>query len=312
MKTSTFIISSVLVAGTRGFTANTRFATRPSLVSSTTSPKYSTITSTSITPTQLNAWSPFGKQAVVEPEPVVVKELEPGPLEAKNAVAFAVWVSLVVWAFGFAPGIAGSDADTALINRLISQPVPRPEEVNELWFAVWNSFAIVPAALGALATPTGNGQRFPAAPFLWGSGAFGYFALGPYFSTRTDRSSDSDFRVSQSDLGWASKNIFENRIFGVVLSAIAISIPFTSDILVPGFDFAAKAADYAALAGGSRFVAVASADIFIMSALASVLVSEDAKLRGWEDKSLPLLVGTLLLPVLGPSLYIAARPQLEE
>merc|ERR1719491_780507 len=111
-----------------------------------------------------------------------------------------------------------------MIERLVSQPVPRPEEVNQLWFAVWNCFAVVPALLAGLSAPAGRGQRLPAAPFLWGSGAFGYFALGPYFATRTGRES-----VTNEDLGWATKNIFENRIFGILLSALTFSLPFSSE-----------------------------------------------------------------------------------
>ena len=256
----------------------------------------------------LSAWSnPFSREPEPGPVPVEVDPV-PGPLDAKNAIAAAVWIGLVTWAFNFAPGSLGSDADAALVQRLISQPVPRPEEINELWFAVWNSFAVVPAVLAALAAPTGRGQRLPASPFLWGSAAFGYFSLGPYFATRTVTVGP----LRRSDLGWASRNVFESRAFGIVVAAIALSIPVTSDLLVPGFDFGAKAAEYADMFASSRFVSVASADIAIMSALASVLVSEDCKLRGWEDRSTALLAGTLLLPVLGPCLYLAARPSLEE
>jgi len=259
--------------------------------------------------TALSAWSPFEKS----PAPIVeeiseIVELTPGPLDAKNALAAAVWVSLVGYAFLLAPGEIGSAADSAMIERLLSQPVPRPEEVNQLWFAVWNCFAVVPALLAGLSAPAGQGQRLPAAPFLWGSGALGYFALGPYFATRTDRPDP----IRKSDLGWASRTIFENRAFGAVLSAITLSIPFSSDLFAPGFDFSAAVDGYVSLAAGSRFVTVAGLDIAIMSVLAAGLVVEDCKRRGWEDKAVGAGVASLLLPVLGPSLYLVVRPSLEE
>lgn len=271
--------------------------------------------SRNVASTYLNLWSPFAKDNEIAQEiEEETQEVSPGPLDTKNTIAGAAWISLVTWAFFFAPGVAGSDADNTMLNTLLTQPVPRPSEINELWFAVWNTFAIVPAFLAALAAPTGRGQRLPAAPFLWGSAAFGYFSLGPYFATRTDRSTDEDFIIRKDDLGWASKNIFENRIFGIVLSAIAISIPFSSDIIVSGFDWSAKIAEYVALFQSSRFIAVASIDVAIMSVVAAMLVSEDCKFRGegWNDKSTPLFIGMLLLPVLGPSLYLAARPCLED
>ena len=237
---------------------------------------------------------------------VVKEEPVPGPLSTQNYVAGAIWIGLVTWAFGFAPGQVNSVADNEMITTLISQPVPRPEEVNEIWFAVWNCFVVVPAVLAALEAPVGRGQRLPAAPFLWGSGAFGYFSLGPYFASRTVRSEP----VEMEDLGWASSNIFENRIFGVVLSAIAISIPFTSDLF--NCDLSATFSGFIDLASSSRFVSVASADITLLTLLSAVLVSEDSKRRGWEDKSVPLLVASILLPVVTPCLYLAARPSLEE
>ena len=86
----------------------------------------------------------------------------------------------------------------------------------------------------------------------------------------------------------------------------------SSGLLAPGYDLGAGLADYATLFESSRFVAVATADIILMSILASVLVAEDASRRGWEDKA-PVVAGaTLLLPVLGPAVYLAARPPLEE
>lgn len=261
--------------------------------------------------TKLNAWSPFNKDASdnnnIVAEVEIEDELVPGPFTVENGIAGAAWVALVVWAFNFAPGSLGADSDTALINTLISQPYPKPEGINELWFLIWNCFVPVPVTIAALAAPTGKGQRFPVTPFLWGSGAFGYFALGPYFATRTQRES-----VTSDDLGWATKNIFENRIFGIVLSALTLSLPFSSQLFAPGLDYSATLNGYLELLSESRFVAVASIDIIIMSTLSAFLVGSDSKLRGWEDKSLPLTAGCLLLPVLGPALYLAARPSLED
>lgn len=297
MKTGS-LITLVIVAAACG--ASNGFAPQPLSKASTT---FSSPSSSS----SLKVWNPFVKEdAAPVAEEVAKEEPVPGPLSTQNYVAGAVWISLVTWSFAFAPGQLNSVADNELITTLVSQPVPRPEQINEIWFAVWNCFVVVPAVLAALEAPVGRGQRLPAAPFLWGSGAFGYFSLGPYFASRTVRSEPAEIE----DLGWASKNIFENRIFGVVLSAIAISIPFTSDLF--NCDLATAFSGYIDLASSSRFVSVASADITIMSLLAAVLVSEDAKRRGWEDKSVPLLAASILLPVVGPCLYLAARPSLEE
>jgi hypothetical protein len=272
------------------------------------SSKAASVTKSLSSPSSLNVWNPFVRVEDIEPiaVEVVKEEPVPGPIGTQNYVAGAVWACLIVWGFLLAPGEAGSASDNAMIQTLITQPTPRPEEMNQLWFAVWNSFVVVPAVIGALEAPVGRGQRLPAAPFLLGSAFLGYFSLGPYFLSRTVRTEP----VDAEDLGFTSRNIFESKIFGGILSLIALSIPFSSDLF--SCDLSATFSGYVDLASTSRFVAVASADIAIMSVLAGVLVSEDAKRRGWEDKSIPLAAASILLPVLGPCLYLVARPSLEE
>jgi hypothetical protein len=293
---SSFIVVVAVIGGSNGFTPQP-FSTVSKFLTSSASSSSS-----------LSVWNPFVKEdaGVTVVEVAEKEELIPGPLNANNAIAGVVWVSLITWAFGFAPGTVNSVADNEMLATLISQPVPRPEQINEIWFAVWNCFAVVPAVLAALEAPVGRGQRLPAAPFLWGSAALGYFALGPYFITRTARTE----RVALDDLGWASRNIFENRIFGIALSAIALSIPFTSDLF--NCDIPATIAGYQDLASSSRFVSVASLDITIMSLIGANLVKEDSIRRGWEDKSTALLIASIFLPVITPCLYLAARPSLKE
>lgn len=295
--------------------------------------------------TKLNAWSPFGIGNKVAEEEVLLPEVmepkEPGPYDIKNILSGLTWISLIVYAFNFAPGTLGSDADNELIQLLITQPTPRPSSVNELWFATWNSFTIVPAVIAALATTTASSnvqiQRLPAWVFLWMAPFIGFFGLGPYFATRTDYSKTYDdttdlttntststspsppspITLTKSDLGWASRTIFENRIFGIVLSLLAISIPFSSDIVMTSsdFDFSTKFDEFVSLYQSSRFVSVACIDIFIMSIVTSMLISEDVKLRGgdgWKNSSLVAFATTMLLPVIGPALYLAVRPSLPE
>ena len=196
-----------------------------------------------------------------------------------------------------------------MIQLLISQPTPRPESINELWFAIWNCFVVVPSAIAALEAPVGKGQRLPATPFLSGSAFFGYFALGPYFATRTVRDVD-EVELTEYDMGWFSRTVFENRLFGVLFSCIALSIPVSSELLT--CDWSHVLPGFVELIQSSRFVAVASIDIVIMSILAGILVGEDSKRRGWDDKSTILTVVSILLPVITPCLYLAARPSLPQ
>ena len=65
-------------------------------------------TTSSSSSSSLNVgWTnPFSNKDDVEEEvaPIIVKgELAPGPLDTKNGIALATWVSLIAWAFLLAP-----------------------------------------------------------------------------------------------------------------------------------------------------------------------------------------------------------------
>ena len=167
----------------------------------------------------------------------------------------------------------------------------------------------IQAAPAELASWTPAGQRVPAIPFLWGSVVIGYFALGPYFALRSAR--PGPLNVG-GEVGWCTRNIFEQRAFGVVLSALTVSLPFSSGLLSPGVDYAAVTSGFGELLVSSRFVAVASIDILLMLFLAAKLIHEDCARRGWAERGLALSAASLLLPILGPCLYLAARPPLED
>ena len=116
---------------------------------------------------------------------------------------------------------------------------------------MFNSFSVVAAAIAALTLPSAGkldadriqdapaklaswtpaGQRVPAIPFLWGSVLIGYFALGPFFALRSARRGPLDVG---GDVGWCTRYIFERRAFGIILSALTVSLPFSSGLLSPG------------------------------------------------------------------------------
>mmetsp|Transcript_20065 Transcript_20065/g.28550 ORF Transcript_20065/g.28550 Transcript_20065/m.28550 type:complete len:332 (-) Transcript_20065:1017-2012(-) len=223
-----------------------------------------------------------------------------------------IWLALLIFAFGFAPGEIGSQEDNDLIMKLISDPLAG-DDVNRLWFAVWNFFAVVPATLACLLLPVERkDQWLPAGPFVFSSAFLGFFTLGPYVflqdSTRSQGVVDS-FKES------VITDIFESRIFGIGLAILACSIPFVSGLFdAITADAASVLSGYADLFTTSRFVSVATADICILTAVASSLIPNDLKLRrpdkkkGKYDVAVAML--TLLIPAVGSALYIALRPPL--
>lgn len=115
-----------------------------------------------------------------------------------------LYVTFLTFAFNFAPGTLNSDADTALLTELISNPLH--PAVNHLWLTIWDAFAIVPIALAALLLPGAKKSSpfLPPGPFIAGSAALGFFALGPLMITRKPSTS-----VTKEECGFITKNVFE-------------------------------------------------------------------------------------------------------
>jgi hypothetical protein len=224
----------------------------------------------------------------------------------------AAWLALLVFAFGFAPGAIGSQADNDLIMKLVNDPVGGGD-VNRLWFAVWNFFAVVPATLACLLIPSvKKDQWLPAGPFVLSAAFLGYFTLGPYMYLRNSTKGSSSLEVIPKKKGIVSSAL-ENRFFGIFLALLACSIPFVSGLVdaVATTGVSSILSDYIDLYFSSRFVAVATTDLFILTVIASALIPEDLRVRrgGQEGKyDIAIAVSTLLLPAIGSALYIALRP----
>ena len=218
-----------------------------------------------------------------------------------------LWIGLISFAFFLSPGELNSPADTALINELLSNPTS--PSCNHIWFMIWNFFAVAPLSLAALLLPGSKFSKLPATPFVLGSAALGYFALGPYMITRNP----SEGPVSKSDLGFVTKNVFESKVFAVLVTFLAASIPLTSGVIpdIMNGNGAELVSGFIDLFMSSKFVSVATADIALLTILAALLIPEDMERRGMEPSPIAGLA-TLLLPVLGPCLYFVLRDELDE
>ena len=139
--------------------------------------------------------------------------------------------------------------------------------------------------------------------------ALGYFALGPYMITRTPTSG----KVSSSDLGFFTRNVFESKIFAALATLLAASIPITSGVIpdVLSGNGGELISDFTDIFMSSKFVSVATVDISILTVLVALLIPEDMERRGTEPSPLTGLA-TLLLPVVGPCIYLLTRESLEE
>ena len=201
-----------------------------------------------------------------------------------------------------------ADASQIVLEKFIADPLH--PGVNELFATVFNLIGLVGIPLACIIMPSAKGQRFSAPPFLIASAAVGYGAVGPYMMTRKPVTS-----VDANELGWVTKNVLENKIFNWFMVIVAMSSLFTTGLLSALVeDFGATVSGYADIFSSTAIAGVSSVDFAILCATAASLIPEDLERRGFTDKSKAnaIAASTLLLPMIGATIYCALRPPLPE
>ena len=213
----------------------------------------------------------------------------------------ALWLGLGSVAALVAPK-GTADFDAGLVTTLVSAPFSGA--VNPIFEALFNSLGVVPAVYAALLLPGAKDQpRIPTVPPLAASFALGFFALGPYLIAREPRTEP----VARSSLGWATRTIFESKVFAGFNAAFAAFLityaaaNFTSDAAEA---FVAMWRDQSALA------CVSSCDLAVLSIAMYGALAEDMRRRGCYDGA--KAAAFCAVPVLGPCVYLLTRPSLPE
>jgi hypothetical protein len=121
--------------------------------------------------------------------------------------------------------------------------------------------------------------------------------------------------VAQSDLGWFTANVLENKVFNWVVVGLALS-SLVSTGVVSGLvtDFQGELDGFGHLFSTTAFASASSVDICLLTLSAASLIPEDLKRRGVTDmtKANIIAASTVLLPVIGSTIYCALRPPLPE
>ena len=199
-------------------------------------------------------------------------------------------------------------ASQEVLEKFIADPLH--PGVNELFATVFNLIGLVGIPLACIIMPSARGQRFPAPPFLIASAAVGYGAIGPYMMTRKPVTS-----VNTDELGWVTLNILENKIFNWFMVIVAMSSLFTTGLLGALLeDFGGTVSGYADIFSSTAIAGVSSVDFAILCATGASMIPEDLERRGFADKSKAnaIAASTLLLPMIGSTIYCALRPPLPE
>jgi hypothetical protein len=232
-----------------------------------------------------------------------LKNLEINPIFAATYIGF--FVLAYVQSTGEAAG-----ASQVVLEKFFADPIN--PGVNELFVSVFNLLGIVAFPLAMLLMPGANSkdQTLPAVPFLVGGMFAGFGSVGMYMSTRKPVT-----EVSQADLGWVTKNVLENKIFNWVVVALTLSV-FYSTGFISAFlqDPAGQIQGYMDLFSQTAICSVSTIDLAILTLTAASLIPEDLKRRGMDDsgKAYAIAASTVLLPVVGSTIYCALRPSLPE
>ena len=88
-----------------------------------------------------------------------------------------LWTSFLTYAFTLAPP-ADSIATIEIINNILSTPFDG--SVNPIFVCIFNLLGVLPIIYASLLLPAAKKQSIPAAPFVFGAFALGFFATGPY------------------------------------------------------------------------------------------------------------------------------------
>lgn len=132
---------------------------------------------------------------------------------------------------------------------------------------------------------------------------------GPYMMFRKG---PREAPVTRSDLGWIVSNILENKLFNLGVLVLCLYQYYT--MVVPLLqDPSGVLSDFQELLQTSKFAAVSSLDLCILTLTGASLIPLDYKYRRPDSENFTLLAATtILLPLLGTALYCAVRPPLPE
>jgi len=255
----------------------------------------------------------FKKGQLVEEPAAVVQDEEDGGwtdfgTDPLSYAYIGAWAVLMAFGFVFAPGELSSASDNAMIQSVIADPTAL--DMNSFYYGIFNEFAIIPIVLACTIVPRASDKGgIPAGPPLFLSAFIAYFIMGPYLALR--KQPKTIIADPSEELGWATRNIWENKLFNYGTVAFGILCLAAG---APGLENPTESWNgLIDLIQTSRFASVSFADLSLITLILTKEVAEDYKVRCTPeniDEATAIGASTALLPILGAAIYCAARPPL--
>eukprot|EP00741_Cyanophora_paradoxa_P012375 tig00020610_g11957.t1 len=213
------------------------------------------------------------------------------------------------WIAFFGVAAATAPPDTAGYTASLVADCVNPlawGRVNPVLLAEFQLMGVWPAVYAALLSSEKDG-KIKKWPCLLASFFFGAFALLPFLAIRAGQGTAGTTEPEESRGKWAG--VFESKATAAVLLASAIGLGVYACLPRDGWsDFWFQ--DFRRLFATDPFVHTMTLDFFTLSALLPFVQAADMRRRGWlkraEDKS--LLATSALFPIVGPCIYLLARP----
>ena len=275
---------------------------------------------------------------------------------AGSLAALALWAALLLYALNLSPNQTPA-RDMYFLMKLVPGS-GAPDDgvaVNQVFAALFNAMGVMPALYAALLVPAGRSgggakgrssgggggegageggggggafssfpPRLPAFPFVVGSFALGFFALGPYLALWTpappaDALPEAERAGPRDATAPPPPEALEKNGAAGAVALRALESPVTAAALLLGAlsqaYLAATAgpaawAEFGRLFDESRLVHVTTLDFLALSSFIPFWVSLDAGSRRWSGgASVAAALGAV--PLVGPALYLALRPRAE-
>jgi hypothetical protein len=140
----------------------------------------------------------------------------------------------------------------------------------------------------------------------------GYFSLGAYLSIRPTPRTDI---LSVEEVSWVTRNVLENKLVSVSALLFLLSLPLFTGLLPDKVSDPATWQGLWDLLTTDRFACVSVVDLTLLHFTCAALIKDDYLLRSTngDDKEATankIAAASLVLPFVGPALYVALRPSL--